>query len=185
MVTPEEFRAAFAADGVVTFPAAAVASLAIAPADAEWLTDVGLPRSAAPFLSFGDHHEINIPTVAELWGHDDRGRYCVIGSNGSGDPVAVDTAGNGAVVYLNHDNAFQRVLINSSVSKLAEALLAYDRLIAESQAANGTDAYLDGNVPAEALRKFVSLLATLDPPALEGGMWAEELEQLKGRAEAG
>ena len=86
------------------------------------------------------------------------------------------------MVYLNHDNAFQRVFINSSVTKLAEALLAYHRLIAEAQAANGADAYLDGNVPPESLRKFVSLITTLDPPALERGLWAQELEQLQGRA---
>lgn len=182
MATPEEFRDAFAMNGVVPFPVEAVSSLPIAAADADWLTNVGLPRSAAPFLGFGGEFEINIPTAAELWRLNDGGRFRVIGSNGSGDPIAVDTATNGEVVYLNHDSAFQRVFINSSVTKLAEALLAYHRLIAESKAANGTEAYLDGNVPPEALRKFVSLVTSLDPPALESGMWVEEFEQLQGRA---
>lgn len=185
MATPDEFRAAFAMDGVVTFPAAAVSSLPIAAVDADWLTKVGLPRSAAPFLSFGSKYEINIPTLSELWGVNDGSRYRVIGSNGSGDPVAIDTTNTGEVVYLNHDNDFQRVFINSTVMQLAEALLAYHRLIAEAQAANGPEAYLDGKVPSESLRRFVSLIITLDPVALDRGMWVEELDQLEGRAAAG
>ena len=184
MATPEEFRAAFAQDGLVTFPAAAVSSLPIAAADADWLMRVGLPRSTAPFLDFGSKHEINIPTVTELWGVKECSQYRAIGSNGSGDPVAIDTA-SGEIVYLNHDNAFQRVFINSSVTRLAEALLAYHRLIAEAQAANGPEAFLDGNVPPSSLSRFVSLLETLDPAALKSGMWAEELEQFEGRADAG
>lgn len=136
------------------------------------------------FLDFGSKHEIDIPTVAELWGLKEYSQYRVIGSNGSGDPVTIDTT-NGEVVYLNHDNAFQRVFINSTVTKLAEVLFAYDRLIAEAQAANGPEAYLDGNVPDESLRRFTLLVETLDPDALKSGMWPEELEQLNGRAEAG
>jgi hypothetical protein len=184
MATPEEFRAAFARDGVVTFPAAVVSSLSLNASDAEWLTRVGLPRSAAPFLDFGSKHEINLPTVAELWGMEDGSRYRAIGSNGSGDPIAIDTA-TGEIVYLNHDNGFERVFINSSVTKLAEALCAYQRLIAEAQAANGPQAYLNGNVPSESLRRFVSLMEKLDPPALRTGLWFEELDQLEGREDAG
>jgi hypothetical protein len=184
MVTAEEFREAFASDGVVTFPTAAVSYLSLAPSDADWLTKVGLPRSAAPFLGFGEAHEINMPTVSELWDVKDCSQYRAIGSNGSGDPIAIDTA-TGEIVYLNHDNAFERVFINSSVTKLAELLLAYHRLIEEAQAANGPEAFLDGNVPPDTLSKFVALAETVDPAALKSGMWAEELEQLKDRGEAG
>jgi hypothetical protein len=183
MVTPDEFRAAFAEDGVVAFPASAVSLLPIAASDADWLREVGLPRSAAPFLSFADNDEINIPTVTDLWGVRGFSQYRVIGANGNGDPIAIDTA-NGEIVYLNHDNAFQRVFINSSVIKLAEALLACYRLIAEAQAANGHEAFLDGDIPPESLSKFLSLLETVDPVALKSGMWTDELERLNGSEEA-
>jgi len=184
-LTPEEFRDAFANDGIATFLSEAVSSLPIGIEDADWLTNVGLPRSAAPFLSFGSNHEINIPTLKELWGVSDGSRYRVIGSNGSGDPIAIDTEANGAIVYLNHDNAFQRVFINSSVTKLAEVVLAYRQLIVEALAAGGPEAYLDGKVPPESLQRFVSIVTTLDPPAIESGMWVEEIEELQGRAETG
>lgn len=185
MPTPEEFRAAFAGDGLATFPAAAVSSLPITAADVNWLINVGLPRSTAPFLSFGSKYEINVPTAADLWRISDGSHYRVIGSNGSGDPVVIDTECVGEVVYLNHDNDFRREFISSTVLKLADALLAYHRLIEEAQAANGPDAYLEGNVPPASLHRFASLMALLDPPTMRGGMWLEELEQLDRRAATG
>ena len=185
MANPDDFRAAFAQSGVVAFPPAAVSVLPIAAADADWLTTVGLPRSAAPFLSFGSEFAINIPTVSELWGIEDGSRHRVIGTNGSGDPVAIDTATAGEVVYLNHDNDFQRVLINSTVTQLAETLLLYHRMVAEAVVANGPEAYLHGEIPPESLRSFVSLLRSLDPPAAARGMWVEEVEQLEARAAEG
>src|SRR5262245_1458177 len=107
MITADEFRAAFADDGLVLFPASVVSSLAIRPQDAEWLTLVGLPDSAAPFLSFGGNQEINIPALTEFWGIADGSQYRVIGLNGSGDPIAIDAATSGEVVYLNHDDDFR------------------------------------------------------------------------------
>jgi hypothetical protein len=182
MVTADEFRTAFADDGLVLFPESAVSSLSIDPQDAEWLISVGLPDSAAPFLSFGTEYEINIPTLTELWGIADGSQYRIIGSNGSGDPVAIDTATSGHVVYLNHDNNFQRVFINSSIMQLACCLLACKRLIKEAQVVNGPEAYLDGNVPADVRARFISTIESSDPPAIVDGMWADELAQLDGRA---
>jgi hypothetical protein len=185
MITPDEFRRAFARVGLVLFTEAAVLPLPIAKQDADWLVRVGLPRSAAPCLSFGGKDEVNIPTLNELWRVEGGSQYRILGSNGSGDPVAIDTATAGEIVYLNHDNHFERVFINSSVTQLAESLLAYARLIAEAQAINGIDAFLDGKVPPETRKQFVSLLGTVDQPALLSGMWVEELEQLDARAAAG
>jgi len=73
--------------------------------------------------------------------------------------------------------------MSASVTKLADVLFGYKRLIAESQAANGEEAFLDGNVPPDALQRFVSLVGMLDPTALLSGIWVEELEQLQVRAE--
>ena len=181
MTTPDEFRKAFVR-GVVAFPPSAVGALPIAAGDADWLVTVGLPRSAPPFLSFGGKPQISIPTVTELWGVSSGAHYRVIGSTGSGDPIAIDTAASGQIVYLNHDNHFQRVFINSSVMQLAESLFAYRRLIEDTQSENGPNAYLDRDIPAEVLARFESFLRDSDPPALVSGMWADELEQLKDEA---
>jgi len=181
MLSLEEFHNAFP-DGVVTFPATEVNFLPIAGRDAHWLIKVGLPRSAAPFLSFGNQDELKLPTLKELWRVSDGLNYRIIGSTGNGDPIAINASMPGEIVYLNHDNQFQRVFMNSSVVQLAEALVGYQRMINQAISANGPDAYLDGDIPTEALALFVALLDRVDPLALAGGMWAEEIEQLGGRA---
>ena len=46
-------------------------------------------------------------------------RYRAIGSDGSGNPIAINEAACGEVVYLDHDNRFEHVFMNSSVGQLA------------------------------------------------------------------
>lgn len=104
-------------------------------------------------------------------------RYRVIGGNGNGDPVVLDLEENGAVAFLNHDNDMCRVFINSSVTQLVECLVAFKRLIALAQAANGSDAYLDGNIPSAALAEFIEFVRACDAPALEQhAMWGYEVQ---------
>lgn len=183
MISADEFRTAFAGDGLATFEPRAVSALGLSQDQADWLVKVGLPTSAAPFLGFGDQRELlSLPSMAALYQERDpeiAERYRVIGSNGSGDPVVLDIAANGAVVFLNHDNDLERILINSSVTQLAECLLAFKRLIERAQAANGEDAYLDGNIPPDVLREFVDIVQACDPVAIEGGtLWGDELTNI-------
>jgi hypothetical protein len=192
MVTEPEFRAAFSDEGLRTFEAAAARTLGLPAEESNWLTTVGLPESAPPFFSFGQDAERGLRTVREfLHGARDlpadAERYRVIGSNGIGDPVAIDVAEKGAVVYLNHDNRFERVLINSSIRQLATSLAAFAKMIAAAQAANGEDAYIDGNVPAAVVDTLRDEIRRVDAVALEPGtMWADEIASLGagGREEA-
>jgi hypothetical protein len=155
MVTELEFRAAFNDAGLSTFELAVVTTLGLPAEEANWLTNVGLPTSAAPFLSFGDNDERRLPAVGEIF----RGvrnppaadRYRVIGGDGAGNPVVLDLEAHGAIVCLDHENRFARVLVNSSVRQLATCLTAYAKMVAAAQAANGEDALLDANVPASVL----------------------------------
>jgi len=180
LITASEFRAAFSADGLATFVPNVVSAIGLSQEQAVWLVNVGLPRSTAPFLDFGGKNESSLPSMAALFQERDRAiaeRYRVIGSNGNGDPVVLDLAANGAVAYLNHDNNMCRILINSSVTQLAECLLAFKRLIDLAQAANGEDAYLDGDIPSDALNEFVEIVRACDPAALEiDTMWTDEVQ---------
>ena len=105
-----------------------------------FLLEAGLPSAAAPFLNFEVPDEGSLPTVAEAWQlPDEFGCFRIVGFNGSGDPVCLDESASGAVVHLNHDNGFERVLMNSSVPQLAESLLVFRAFVrrgasAESQA---------------------------------------------------
>ena len=40
---------------------------------------------------------------------DGLNNYLMFGSNGCGDPVCIDLSGQGEIVYLNHDNYFERI----------------------------------------------------------------------------
>ena len=186
-MTPAEFRDRWIAEGgeLVTYPASALAGVRL-PADARaFLLEVGLPRSAAPYLDFRSPLESPLPAASEMWHLPDTfTHYRVIGSNGFGDPICIDEDMDGTVVYLNHDNEFARVFVNSSVPQLAQCLLAFHGLVRESQTRSGSEAYLDGKIPDDVLDMFVETLKAVDGIALyDNSMWeAEVTDAYKRRA---
>lgn len=115
-------------DEFVQFPATAVNELKIRKADKAILNVSGLPKQAAPFLSFGfpDEPDMLKPVSRECGLPDDQfGQYKMIGQNGYGDLICIDDSNGGAVVYLNHDRNNEVVFMNSSVSKFAECLCLF------------------------------------------------------------
>lgn len=187
MTTPDEFREVLGEDDMVIFDRKGVERSGLNPLDVAWLIEVGLPLQAAPFLTFGWRELRGLPTVDEQYQQSGLAdpRYRMIGGNASGDPLAVDVAAGGAVVYLVHDDHFRPVFVNSSVRHLATCLVAYEKLIANARAVDD-DALLDDNVPPPLVDRFVKVVAEVDPAALaSGSMWAEEAESLRGGAGAG
>jgi SUKH-4 immunity protein len=93
-----------------------------------FLAECGLPKDAAPGLSFDNWESETIPTPNQVLRIDfeELNDYLMIGSNGSGDPICIDLKSNNEVVYLNHDNYFKRVFMNSSVSQLLKAIIRYE-----------------------------------------------------------
>lgn len=141
MLSPVEFVALWGADQLVTSPPRAVDRLPLAAEDKAFLVAAGLPTDAAPFLSFNAPAATELPTVAEQWGVAvDLGRYRVIGSDGSGNPIVFDERSGGQVLRLDHENGFASALINSTVRQLAESLFAYRKLVKATQAEFGPDA---------------------------------------------
>ena len=188
MVAPDEFRLAFVDSGLVGFDRSILEMVELQGPEAHWLVDVGLPRSAAPFLSFGGTNVNQLPTTTLLYGLRELkvpDRYRIIGSNGSGDPIAIDIGEQGRIVYLNHDDQFAAVFVNSSVRQLCDSLFAYKQLVDVTRKENGDRAYLEGNVPDRALKAFVIRLETVDPKSLlRGSMWRSEIDQLGWRPTA-
>jgi hypothetical protein len=155
------------------------------PADAKrFLIDAGLPRSAAPFLTFDDVAQ-GLRRIWETWGipddwgADDRkrlSRYFVIGSDSSGNPICIDALDGGQVVLLDHDDSFStRQFVNSGIPQLAEFLLIYREMIVRTQTESG-EAFLEGNIP-EALRQHtIWEFERIDADALkEGSFWWYEV----------
>ena len=182
-MSPEEFRMKWCAQAdeeLVGYSAKAVDALKIPAESKRFLKVAGLPDSAAPFLDFEyDAKRGAIPTIVEVWKlpptYD---CYRVIGWNGSGDPVCLDESKAGEVVYLNHDNEFQRVFVNTSVERLAGCLLVFREMVARAQLERGQDAYLNADVPENVLEWAKKEIARIDEKALlDDAMWECEFTQ--------
>jgi hypothetical protein len=75
----------------------------------------------------------------------------------------------GAVVYLNHDDGFNRRFVNSSVEQLAASLLAFREVVAATVKQGGADAFLNGQIPNAVADRFMIRMDEIDPPAIKPG----------------
>ena len=104
-------------------------------------------------------------------------------SDGSGNPIALDDNHRGEVVYLDHESRFARVVMNQSIRHLAASLLAYRKLVEDSQAEFGEGAFLDGKIPSAARTELRQELTRIDPAAMKPGcFWDGELQNLDANA---
>ena len=177
MPSPKDFVAGWGQnDPLIQFPRELLERLTLSDEDKEFLAEAGLPASAAPFLSFSAPKSGELPTVAGQWGQPDAfRRYRIIGSDGSGNPIAVDEAGDGEVVCLDHDDKFARTLINTTVRQLAESLLAYRDTIREMAAKPRKGAAEGVVIPPQARKQLHQRLKKIDPAAMKPGcFWPEE-----------
>ncbi len=145
----------------------------------EFLLECGLPNQAAPCLNFNSNYLSNIPTVNEWFEINFEGLndYVVIGSNGSGDPVCIDLKKGNEIVFLNHDNDFERIFINSSIKKFANCLIVYAEFIITTNASVSSN-YLNGNFNHEEFKKLKEDLYNIDSNCLDNNtMWYYELQQ--------
>jgi hypothetical protein len=125
------------------------------PADAaRFLYEAGLPRSCAPFLSFDAVSKGPLRLIEYYGSHQFHpndsvrlGSYYVLGSDGAGNPLCLDSSRNGEVVMLDHEDHFQtRTFVSSTVATLAEAWLILHTL---------------------ARQNFINHLRLCDPPAAQ------------------
>lgn len=186
MLSPKEFIARWGKNDVslMRFPKKAVVGLVLAEEDKAFLLQAGLPEDAAPFLTFDAPESGELPTVAEQWSlAKEFQHYHAIGSDGSGNPIALDERQLGEVVYVDHESGFARVLVNRSIRQLAESLLAYRKLVKETQAEFGEDAFLDGKSSPAARKGLRDELTKIDPAAMKPGcFWYDELQNLDANA---
>ena len=116
---PDELRDELDLERFVQFARDRVAKLLVAAEDAAILTDVGLPNSASPWLTF------ELDQKSRLVPIDGFPHMLAIGFNAYGDYICLDSDAKFAVVYINHDSRNARVLINSSITNLARSLCLY------------------------------------------------------------
>ncbi|TAK92400.1 MAG: hypothetical protein EPO06_00890 [Burkholderiaceae bacterium] len=129
-----------------------------------------LPMSAAPCVTFSAAAKpapvFEVFASPEDWTADDKIRlapFLVIGYDGAGNPICIEK-NSGEVALLDHEDHFKtRQFVNTSVTQLAESLLAY---MGEDSSA-----------------RFKSALARIDSNALqEGTFWECEIKGLNDDA---
>jgi hypothetical protein len=173
VITPQEFKQRWEDvpdDRLISFPESSFADVRVVPDARAFLVEAGLPAEAAPCLDFGPPKNGTLERVSTIWHQPSAfDRYLIIGGNGSGDPVCLDEATEGEVVYLNHDNKFKRVLMASSVFSLAECLLELRDAIVKA----GGDTERVGQQDYDAL---LARFRLIDPASSgKGGFWEQEL----------
>jgi hypothetical protein len=186
-VTPSAFRQQWGAtEELVRFSPHSLDDIRIPEEARVFLLEAGLPKDAAPFLSFSAPKSGSIPSAAQTYRLSvEFSRYKIIGSTGWGDPVCLDTGANGLVVHLDHEARFRPVFINGSVPQLAAFLLSYRRIIEATNASNGEWAFLDGNIPADLRQSLEDDLRKIDAEALrEGTFWRADLQNMDANMKA-
>ncbi|WP_439741380.1 SUKH-4 family immunity protein [Bacillus pseudomycoides] len=143
-----------------------------------FLSEAGLPASAAPFIEFDNATELMQNVTRKFGMPIDFEFYWFMGTTGSGDPLCIDERTN-KVVYLHHDNNYEEIFINSSIHQFAESLLLFSKLIDEAIHINGEFAFLDNEIPESVCIWFENELRRIDPKAVEKNtFWSEELKNL-------
>jgi hypothetical protein len=147
----------------------------------EFLSECGLPNNVAPGISFDFWNSETIPTPDQVLHIEFDGleHYLMIGSNGSGDPVCIDLEINNEIVYLSHDNYFERVFMNSSVSQLIQAIIRYQAFHASLDPKYINDIFTKRRFSDEEYVRLKADFLKIDHASMsDNSWWNGELEYL-------
>ena len=145
--------------------------------------EVGLPENVAPYILFVNNSNDLYEGIAKLEDQYDLelkpDKYIVIGSDGSGNPIAVNIKNNDTIEWLDHEDYFESSYCNNSLASLLNFLIIYRDFVNEIISANGDDALLDANFTDEQFDYMKERMLTVDSTAVNQlGFWKEELEML-------
>lgn len=150
----------------------------------------GLPEDAAPFLTFiGDgnpqdkYSSINFLTDWFNFLEPEYKKYVAIGSDGSGDVIAINTVNNCIVEWLDHEDYFSARFMNTSVSQLANCLLCYRDFVKAMNAGKSIDECFETEFSEEQFEALHGILQSIDSKVVQEGFWREELEMLLANRE--
>jgi len=177
VITAQQFKERWervAGDRLINFPENSLSDVRVPSNVRAFLVEAGLPVQVAPFVDFDPPKNGTLERVSTVWHQSPAfDRYRIIGGNGSGDPICFDEDFGGEVVYLNHDNRFQRVIMASSVFTLAECLVELRDFIAGA----GGDA---DSIRRDQYDALLGRFRVIDPaPSGAGGFWEQEFKCLQ------
>ncbi len=112
-------------DELLTFERSILEQLNISEEHINFLTEIGLPREAAPFLTFENELKL-LNEVYNLDGPEFQ-KKIVIGSDGAGDPICIELT-NHRIYACGHEDDFEPRFMNSSVMELFK-FLSFEEII--------------------------------------------------------
>jgi hypothetical protein len=143
----------------------------------DFLSGVGLPVEAAPYLTFSlnafpafcspdDVYDVERPDLSD---------YFIIGGTGESDPIVLNPQEGFSVSYLETENDFNKVFMNSSLDSLSLYLLMYDQFVQKY-----SDEESDGLSFQDAdIEYLIQQLTKIDAPAMEEGtFWSYYVDYL-------
>ena len=132
-----------------------------------------------------DYLKEPLETVNQKWSlnNSDYDRYLAIGFNGSGDPIAINLD-NQELIYLNHDNYFEEVFINSDMKRFALSVLRIQSFNEQLRKLN-SDSFFQTEFSDEQLEQLIQDLKVIDPKVFEidNGHWKSTLDYYKWERE--
>ena len=149
-----------------------------------FLSNTGLPKDAAPFLSFSDDSDEPYGGIVKLTDSFDFlesefEKYIVIGSNGSGDEIVIDTNDECKIKLLDHEDYFSEELMNTSIEKLYHSLIIYQNFVDTVQKELGEDALFDCLYTESHIESLKKELYKNDPDSMNKNcFWLNEIELL-------
>jgi hypothetical protein len=153
----------------------------LSKATIDFLVNCGLPDSCTPGLSFDNCNEPTVPTPNQLFNIDldELNDYLIIGGNGSGDPICIDLNNENEIVYLNHDNDFERIYMNSSVHQLTECIIRYREFHASLDPRFENNTFIKRKFSDEEFSKVYDDFKQIDDKSsLDNNCWKAELDYL-------
>jgi len=180
-MVPEEYRLKCLAIEMPIFPLdlKKLSSFSLKPQTIDFLK-IGLPKHVAPYISFktGDKLSNSIETLNRIYDiQDEFEKYVVIGADGSGNPIAINTTNNDTVEWLDHEDYFSSSYFNSSIETMLSFFMIYEDFLKTILLENGEDAVLNSNFTDEQFIDMKNKMLLVDAKAVnELGFWNEELE---------
>ncbi|MDO1451419.1 SUKH-4 family immunity protein [Rhodocytophaga aerolata] len=164
-----------------TYDLKRISSLNLNDSTKDFLVKVGLPEYAAPFLSFVENNNIQYEGILKLTDYftflePKFDKYVVIGSDGGGNMIVIDTRDNCKIKLLDHDACFSEILMSSSIERLCASLLIYQSFIDCILEENGEDAFIDSIFNDGQLNDLKQRLTDNDIEAMgENCFWFQEI----------
>ncbi|MCT4591167.1 MAG: hypothetical protein N4A71_25330 [Carboxylicivirga sp.] len=180
MKWPEKFR------DIVKYKSELIVNYNLNESTYVFLTEVGLPKDAPPFLSFVKNNKVPNEGILRFTVFYKARfklkfkKYIVIGSNGAGDPIVIDTKDNCRIKQLNHEDNFSEIIINNTITDFAKSLIAYQDFIKSAIYEFGEDAWLDSLYSKKQIDQLEERLNEIDTESvLKGRFWFYEVDLLK------